>query len=380
MNHLVFGLIPPGGFDVRRDGLPIAQGIQTTEIGSLAFAADGGGAFEIRSTDASNPPPAPVTDLSAGAPTQTSVILAWTAVGADGAQGQASVYDIRYATAPITSSNWGAATQAQGESAPRPAGQTESFAVGGLTAGRTYYFALKTGDEVPYWSGISNIASATTLPPPDATSPANVTTLACGSPTRTSITLTWIAVGDDGAAGQAASYDLRYATAPITGANWGAATQAVAGPSPRVAGQSESFVVPDLTAGTTYYFALKVADEVPNWSGMSNVPSATTLPPPDTTPPAAVTNLAASSPTSDNIRLTWTAVGDDGLTGRASAYDIRYSTAAITPANWGAAAQVSNEPVPGDSCRTPTPPGDGTSPGRSPDPRVTMVLAVGPRS
>ena len=47
--------------------------------------------------------------------------------------------------------------------------------------------------------------------------------------------------------------------------------------------------------------------------------------PPDTTPPAAVSNLATSSPTTNSITLNWTAPGDDGSTGTATTYDIRYS-------------------------------------------------------
>ncbi len=42
----------------------------------------------------------------------------------------------------------------------------------------------------------------------------------------------------------------------------------------------------------TYYFAIKVSDEIPNISGLSNVASTTT---PDETPPLAITNLQASS-------------------------------------------------------------------------------------
>ena len=38
----------------------------------------------------------------------------------------------------------------------------------------------------------------------------------------------------------------------------------------------------------------------------------------DTTAPAAVSNLAAGSPTTNSITLTWTAPGDDGSTGTAS--------------------------------------------------------------
>ena len=36
---------------------------------------------------------------------------------------------------------------------------------------------------------------------------------------------------------------------------------------------------------------------------------------PDTTAPANVTDLAASNPTNNSIRLTWTKPGDDGTGG-----------------------------------------------------------------
>ena len=62
--------------------------------------------------------------------------------------------------------------------------------------------------------------------------------------------------------------------------------------------------------------------------------------------PAQITDLATSSPTTSSITLTWTAPGDDGNVGTASEYDIRYSTSAITEANWGAATQCSGEPAP----------------------------------
>jgi hypothetical protein len=346
VNHLVFGIVPPGGFDVRQNGQTIHQAIQTGSANSLAFQAEGGGSFEIRSTDGSNPPPAAVTDLAAGSPTQTGITLTWTAVGADGGEGQASVYDIRYATTMLTTGNWGSAARVSGEPAPKIAGQPESFTVTGLTAGRTYYFAIKVGDEIPYWSALSNIASAATLPPPDTTPPAAVTTLAAGTPTSSGIRLTWTAVGDDNLSGQATSYDIRYSTSTITSGNWASATRVDGEPAPKAAGQSESFTVPGLTPGTTYYFAMKVSDEVPNEGAISNIPHATTLPPPDTTPPSAVGDLAGGSPMTTSVRLTWTAVGDDGLTGRAAAYDIRYSTSAITGANWGSATQVLGETIP----------------------------------
>jgi hypothetical protein len=47
---------------------------------------------------------------------------------------------------------------------------------------------------------------------------------------------------------------------------------------------------------------------------------------PDAIPPAAVTDLTADTPTSYSATLHWTATGDDGATGTAAAYDVRYST------------------------------------------------------
>src|SRR6185369_8968497 len=66
----------------------------------------------------------------------------------------------------------------------------------------------------------------------------------------------------------------------------------------------------------------------------------------DTTPPAAVTNLTVSSVTSSSATLLWVSPGDDGNTGTATSYDIRYSTANITDANWGSATQATGEPAP----------------------------------
>lgn len=112
---------------------------------------------------------------------------------------------------------------------------------------------------------------------PDNTSPADVTDLAAGNLTSTSIDLTWTALGDDGDTGTASQYDIRYSTsAIITEADWEAAAQCTDEPSPSPAGTAESFTVTGLSPTTTYYFALKTADEVPNWSGLSNSPYGTT--------------------------------------------------------------------------------------------------------
>jgi hypothetical protein len=54
------------------------------------------------------------------------------------------------------------------------------------------------------------------------------------------------------------------------------ATQATGEPVPLAAGFIQNHVISGLDSSTTYYFAIKTADEVPNWSGISNSPSDTT--------------------------------------------------------------------------------------------------------
>ena len=68
--------------------------------------------------------------------------------------------------------------------------------------------------------------------------------------------------------------------------------------------------------------------------------------PPDTTPPAAITDLTISGITHTTVNLTWTAPGDDGMNGTAASYDLRYSGADITEANWKNASRVVKVPAP----------------------------------
>jgi hypothetical protein len=119
-------------------------------------------AFFVGSTPSDTTPPAAITDLSVQEVTTDSVTLTWTAPGDDGNAGRATNYDVRYSSSQVTQANWASATQATGEPSPKATGSTETFIVTGLQAGKTYYFALKTVDEVPNWSGLSNAVSGTT--------------------------------------------------------------------------------------------------------------------------------------------------------------------------------------------------------------------------
>ena len=61
----------------------------------------------------------------------------------------------------------------------------------------------------------------------------------------------------------------------------------------------------------------------------------------DTTPPAAAV-LSTGSITAVSVRVSWTAPGDDGTSGTAVSYDLRYSTSPITDANFALASKVSS--------------------------------------
>ncbi len=68
----------------------------------------------------------------------------------------------------------------------------------------------------------------------------------------------------------------------------------------------------------------------------------------DIMPPSNISNLNATSVTSTSITLTWTSPGDDGIEGRASYYDIRYSENMIDETNWSQATVAPGLPFPAE--------------------------------
>ena len=348
--------------------------------------------------------PAAVSNLSAPSATSGSVTLNWTAPGDDGSTGTASAYDVRYSTATITDANWGSATQCTGEPTPKASGQAETFTVNGLSASTTYYFAMKVADEVPNTSGLSNVVSKATaagggtslLTDGDFQSGTGFTT---GSYTAgTSSDGVWYSstrwvkttnAGDGGTGDTAATVnkdwsDLRLfqgVTAPANGTSMTLSFKYVR-PSGyasyvRVYGLTTGQQIANSAGGTlqgTQLFTYDLGNQS-SWTSVTNqsftvsgtfaklvvfisvggnasdklddvVLTSGGGGGGDTTAPTAVSNLSAPSSTSSSVTLNWTATGDDGSTGTASSYDVRYSTSTITAANWGSATQASGEPTP----------------------------------
>ena len=293
-------------------------------------------------------PPADVADLAVdGEVRETSIPLSWTAPGDDGAVGRATSYDIRYDTKPLSEETWDGAVSVLNEDPPGLPGIVQFFTVTGLAGETTYYVALKTADEAPNWSGLSNVVEVTT---PDETAPAPALISVEGDMTETSVPLSWTASGDNGAKGRADRYDLRYDTEAITEGSFEDATPVAGLGTPLESGETELFTIEGLLRETTYHIALKIGDEVPNWSDISNVLTVTT---PDLTPPGAVSDLAASPLSESEVALTWTAPDEDGLRGlrsgggQATAYDVRYSSSPITEETWEDAAKVPGIDPPG---------------------------------
>ena len=86
--------------------------------------------------------------------------LSWIAPGDDGSTGTATTYIVRHSATPISESNWDSSSDVAAEPVPSPAGSVESMTVSWLVPGKVYHFAIKTQDEAPNTSGVSNSAMA----------------------------------------------------------------------------------------------------------------------------------------------------------------------------------------------------------------------------
>jgi Tol biopolymer transport system component len=217
-------------------------------------------------------PPARIEDLAVESFVGSDVTLTWTAPGDDGLEGQGSTYDIRYSATSLSAATWDSATVAASPPTPKPAGQVERFTLtlSGV-AGGAWYFALKAADEVPNWSAISNVVmGGSDL---DVIPPERVGDLTVVSSTVSSVKLSWTVPGDDGSEGRASEYDLRQSLEAITEETWANAIRVQGLPAPGSAGSQLNFTISDLQPGRTYFFGLKVADEVPNFSELSNIVS-----------------------------------------------------------------------------------------------------------
>ncbi|MCA9730290.1 MAG: hypothetical protein KC729_21595, partial [Candidatus Eisenbacteria bacterium] len=286
-------------------------------------------------------PPSAVSDLTALITNATEIVLRWTAPGDDGTSGQATRYDLRYSTTPITDETFSSATALE-TAPPNNPGAGEFAVASSLDAQTTYYFALVTFDEADNRSPLSNVLEIETPAIPDTEAPSAVTDLTIASPEEGVFELTWTAPSD-ARDGDAAGYELRYSTSTLDDATFPAATLLSDPPTPGDAGTQESLRIASLSPGT-YSFALRSLDAAGNASTVSNVVSASNA---DLVPPGAVTDLSATALGGDRIRLAWTVQGDNAELGRADHQEIRVATTPIDEAGFPDATPIA-APVPTD--------------------------------
>ncbi|MDY6965069.1 MAG: invasin domain 3-containing protein [Halobacteriota archaeon] len=247
--------------------------------------------------------PAAITDLFASTGINTSeVTLTWTAPGDDGNTGTALGYIVRYSTSQITNQGeFDSATDYPNIWTPQIAGSNENYTLTGLTPNTTYYFAIEAFDEVPNQASLSNSPMAVVPAPPVINSVTlNATEVHIGDP----ILVTVNATDDREVVNVTANgVSLTHQSGDI----WNGTIISVEGIN--------------VTVNVIIY------DEF----GNNDTDSSQSYNASDMVPPAAIIDLFASTGMNPGeVNLTWTAPGDDGSTGTALGYIVRYSTSQIT--------------------------------------------------
>jgi hypothetical protein len=106
--------------------------------------------------------PAAITDLRVVARTDSTVSLAWTATGEDGALGRPQLYAVRAALQPLDEASYDTAPLHWATAATVDAGGTESTVLRGLQPASRYWFALRALDPEGIPSLLSNVVAAQT--------------------------------------------------------------------------------------------------------------------------------------------------------------------------------------------------------------------------
>ncbi len=305
-------------------------------------------------------PPATISDLTFVSGTENSVTLTWTAPR-DRVAERVQNYDIRYAEDRAVLEVWKQANVVNHNLIPRQSGSGESITLDQLAPNKRYYVAIKATDYAKETSTLSNIAIAFTT---DTDPPAAITDLSVSQPELDSVTVSWTVVEDDAIHDIPASYEIRYATEPLSEANWNTATVVVTDlPAGTLASQME-YTITGLEESHRYYVGIRAKDLAGNVSTLSNQLIARTK---DSIPPQAVADLRALYPTPTSVLLTWTAPADvmdlssdprgaelqSGLPLEEmiiASYEIRYVNAAngasLTAENWEQAEKVLMPPTP----------------------------------
>ena len=124
--------------------------------------------IEIEGAISDVSPPGPITDLRAFAPPalqrakSVGVLLAWTATGDDGKEGQAFAYEVRYGHTPAAFEKASAVPRCQ-IPYPQPSGARDQMVIDGLEPDSAYMFFIRAVDKAGQ-PGPASIVNFTTPP------------------------------------------------------------------------------------------------------------------------------------------------------------------------------------------------------------------------
>jgi hypothetical protein len=306
--------------------------------------------FVVRAEDNYSNEESNVVELSA-TPTE-SVLPVFSGISSATDANTDGAVDVAWSTPAVDSSlpityNVYVATTSGGQdfgAAPHTTTQNVSgVTVTGLSNGTQYFFVVRAEDA--YGNEETNTAEATATPTLSSDSVAPTfggLNSANDANTDGAVTLAWSAATDPSTP---ITYNVYVATSS-GGQDYFAApySTTTSGTGTTVSGLSNS---------TEYFFVVRAKDSAGNEDTNTVEFSATpSLGSGDVSPPADIVDLTVSTLSSQiyssYLLISWTAPGDDGSTGTATTYDIRYSESPIIDqASWDAATQAPGPlPVP----------------------------------
>lgn len=277
-----------------------------------------------------------------------AVTLTWTTPGGELSDGERG-YDIRYATTMITGENWVNAIPVETSSSQdlivKQPDSTEKVELTDLPLYEQVFFAVRVIEGGQQMSELSNVVELNRL---DVVPPAAITDLQVKDLGKTpngmqSLELSWQAPGDNDFDGTASKYELRYGTTRPKAENWESFTRVQDVPSPQIAETPQQMILQIPPGEDTLYFAIQTYDETLNVSELSNIAQ---WAPEDSIAPARITDLAAERLSNGDIKVSWTAPGDNEDRGIAAFYDIRYGLKESALKKWDKAMTVPGEPLP----------------------------------
>ena len=271
-------------------------------------------------------PPANITGATAAPNGANAITLSWTAVGDDGNTGSASYYEVRRSANLISDdASCDQALSVLTTTTPVVAGTPMTYDVRGLAGETQYFFCIRAFDDVNNRSSWTGTLTATT---PSQ----NMAPVVEAGPDQTIMLSRTVNLS----ANDTVDPDVSYCNANTANYiySWTLQSKPLASALTNAditgANTATPSFVPDAIGSYTLQL-LFTDDPGTCWGGARTGMDTLTITviPMDLIAPADVTGATAEVLTYDQIRLNWTAVGDDDTTGTPVKYEIRIHTLPI---------------------------------------------------